>query len=156
MITNELQIQYPATPEIEPLARTIDGTCFSNKLLKQETPPNMLQEHQTAFYCYFNPFVPNASFLYPLKTSENRKIFWCFQGVKKKCIGNEQVKFHVGILEQPLGLFREEFSQGGGRGGGGIFSNPDDLQPPQEKNLAYFAFPLQIFAFSPDITVITT
>ena len=23
----------------------------------------------------FNPFIPNAPFLYPLKTSENRKIF---------------------------------------------------------------------------------
>ena len=23
----------------------------------------------------FNPFVPNAPFLYPLKTSENRKVF---------------------------------------------------------------------------------
>ena len=30
-----------------------------------------------------NPFVPNALFLYPLKTSENR----CFQGVEKGCIG---------------------------------------------------------------------
>ena len=24
-----------------------------------------------------NPFVPNAPFLYPLKTPENRKVFWC-------------------------------------------------------------------------------
>ena len=39
---------------------------------------------------FFNPFVPNAPFLYPLKT-ENRKIFWCFQGVEKGCIGNEWV-----------------------------------------------------------------
>ena len=31
------------------------------------------------------PFVPNAPFLYPLKT------FWCFQGVEKGCIGNEWV-----------------------------------------------------------------
>ena len=31
----------------------------------------------------FNPFVPNAPFLYPLKTSENRKVFWCFHGVEK-------------------------------------------------------------------------
>ena len=31
-----------------------------------------------------NPFVPNAPFLY-------RKVFWCFQGVKKGCIGNEWV-----------------------------------------------------------------
>ena len=35
------------------------------------------------------PFVPNAPFLYPPKTSENGKIFWCFQGVEKECIGNE-------------------------------------------------------------------
>ena len=38
-----------------------------------------------------NPFVPNASFLYPLNTSENRKVFWCFQVVEKGCIGNEWV-----------------------------------------------------------------
>ena len=25
-----------------------------------------------------NPFAPNASFFYPLKTSENRQVFWCF------------------------------------------------------------------------------
>ena len=39
-----------------------------------------------------NPFVPNAPFLYPLKT-EIRKVFWCFHGVEKGCIGNEWVKF---------------------------------------------------------------
>ena len=39
----------------------------------------------------FNPFVPNASFLYPLKTEENLTVFWCFQGVEKGCIGNEWV-----------------------------------------------------------------
>ena len=38
----------------------------------------------------FNPFVPNAPFLYLLKTSENHKVF-CFQGVDKGCIGNEWV-----------------------------------------------------------------
>ena len=40
----------------------------------------------------FNPFVPNASFLYPLKTSENITVFWCFQWVQKRCIGNKCVK----------------------------------------------------------------
>ena len=40
----------------------------------------------------FSPFVPNAPFLYPLKTSENLAVFWCFQGVEKGCIGNEWVK----------------------------------------------------------------
>ena len=40
----------------------------------------------------FIPFVPNAPFLYPLKTSENLTAFGCFQGVKKGCIENECVK----------------------------------------------------------------
>ena len=30
-----------------------------------------------------NPFVSNALFLYLLNTSENRKVFWCFQGYRK-------------------------------------------------------------------------
>ena len=36
-----------------------------------------------------NPFVPDATFVYPLKTPE--KVFWCFQGVEKGCIGNEWI-----------------------------------------------------------------
>ena len=40
---------------------------------------------------FLNPFVPNAPFVYPLKTSENHKVFWCFHGVEKRCIGNEWV-----------------------------------------------------------------
>ena len=39
----------------------------------------------------FNHIVPNAPF--PLKTSENRKVFWCFQVVEKGCIENEGVNF---------------------------------------------------------------
>ena len=49
-----------------------------------------------------NPFVPNAPFLYPLKTSENLMVFLCFHGVENRCIGNVWVninnkpwKFHV-------------------------------------------------------------
>ena len=38
-----------------------------------------------------NPFIPNALFLWLLKLSENRKVFWCFQGVEKGCIGYEWV-----------------------------------------------------------------
>ena len=45
------------------------------------------------FLIYINPFVSNAPFLYPLKTSENLTVFWCFQGVEKGCIGNEWVNF---------------------------------------------------------------
>ena len=40
-------------------------------------------------------FVPNAPFLYPLKTSENRKAFWYFQEVEKGCIENEWVNSFV-------------------------------------------------------------
>ena len=36
---------------------------------------------------HLKQFVPNVSFLYILKTSQNRKVFWCFQGVEKECIG---------------------------------------------------------------------
>ena len=38
-------------------------------------------------------FFPNATFLYHLKTSENVKVFWCFQGVEKGCNGNEWIDF---------------------------------------------------------------
>ena len=31
----------------------------------------------------FNPFQSSVALLYPLKTSENLKVFWCFQGVKQ-------------------------------------------------------------------------
>ena len=40
---------------------------------------------------FFNPFVSNTPFLYPLKTSENLTIFRYFQGLKKGCIGNKWV-----------------------------------------------------------------
>ena len=55
----------------------VKGTKFENGL--QKTP--------------VNPFVPNAPFLYPLNTSENRKVFSCFQGVEKGYIGNEWVQW---------------------------------------------------------------
>ena len=44
---------------------------------------------------FFNPFVPSAPFLYPLKTSENLKVFLCFQGAEKWCIGNEWVNIQI-------------------------------------------------------------
>ena len=37
----------------------------------------------------FNPFVPNAPFFYPLKTSENRKVG------RERCIGNKWVNKKV-------------------------------------------------------------
>ena len=45
-----------------------------------------------------DPFVPNAPFLYPLKTSENLTVF-CFQGVEKGCIRNEWVNSNHNIAD---------------------------------------------------------
>ena len=33
--------------------------------------------------------------MYPLKTSENYKVFWCFQEVEKECIGNNWVNLNT-------------------------------------------------------------
>ena len=59
--------------------------------------------------------VCNAPFLYPLKTSENLEVFWCFQGVEKGCIENKWVKFAwllfwsiqyvIDLLTSLLGLY---------------------------------------------------
>ena len=47
------------------------------------------------YFCV-DPFVPNAPFIYPLKTSETLRFF---QGVEKRCIENEWVKlFHATAL----------------------------------------------------------
>ena len=55
-----------------------------------------------------NPFFPNTPFLYPLKTSENRKVFWSFQGVEKRCIGNEWINSESTVLNNCI-LDREIF-----------------------------------------------
>ena len=41
---------------------------------------------------YINPFVSNAPFPCVLKTSKNLKVFWCFQVVEQRCIGNKWLK----------------------------------------------------------------
>ena len=46
-------------------------------------------------YWNVNTFVPNAPFLYPLKTSENFTVFCCFQGVEKRCIENKWVNINI-------------------------------------------------------------
>ena len=55
-----------------------------------------------------NPFFPNAPFLYPLKT-ENRKVFWSFQGVEKSCIGNEWINSELKVLNNCI-LDREIYN----------------------------------------------
>ena len=61
--------------------------------------------HFKLHYSDFNPFVSNSPFLCSLKTSQNRKVFWCFQGVETGCIGNVWVK---NCLELPRRLTRRE------------------------------------------------
>ena len=72
----------------------------------------------TTYVC-INPFVPNAPFLYTLKTSENLMVFWYFQGVEKGCMENKWVKtwinvamkkqnariFQVKLQKRPVGIF---------------------------------------------------
>ena len=52
-----------------------------------------------------NPFVPNVLFIYSLKTSENHKLFRCFQGVEKGYIGNKCINIRNKIWRQSLGVF---------------------------------------------------
>ena len=48
---------------------------------------NYVSRQQNCWTVCLHPFVSNAPFLYPLKTSENRKVFRFFQGVGKGCMG---------------------------------------------------------------------
>ena len=48
-------------------------------------------------YLLFNPFVPNAPFLYPLKISEKRNVFWCFKRVKN--VGSREVLW---VISEPI------------------------------------------------------
>ena len=50
-----------------------------------------IRSRKVIYMISFNPFIPNAPFLYPFKTWENHKVFWWFQGVVKGGIGNEWV-----------------------------------------------------------------
>ena len=52
----------------------------------------------------FNQFVPSAPFLYPLKTSENRK------GVQKGCIGNKWVKLRRIFTKNLLNIYATSLS----------------------------------------------
>ena len=53
---------------------------------------------QNAIY-FLNSCVLSSLFLYPLKTSENRKVFQCFQGAEKRCIENEWVYWLSQIID---------------------------------------------------------
>ena len=49
------------------------------------------------FVLAFNPFVPDAPALYPLKASENLKVFWRFQGLEKGCTANKWVNISIKV-----------------------------------------------------------
>ena len=59
-------------------------------------------KHYSKFIC-LNQFIPNAPFLYPLKTSENLTVF-CFHGAEKGCIGNKRVNLCTRLISR--GVFR--------------------------------------------------
>ena len=63
----------------------IYGEAFFAKKLHQRCLTGVLN---MPLYLFLNPFVPNETFLYTLKTSENGKVF-CFSGVQKGCIGSK-------------------------------------------------------------------
>ena len=67
----------------------------SGKQAKEDCLRNYLILFFVSDLLVFNPFVPNVPFLYSQKALENRKVFWCFQGVEKSCIGNEWVNVKV-------------------------------------------------------------
>ena len=76
------------------------GTSFHEFIKKLQTRDSFFPEGffinfvfftSRVFRNIFKLFVLNAAFLYPLKTSEDLKVFWCFQGVEKGCIGKEWV-----------------------------------------------------------------
>ena len=52
---------------------------------------NLLQYYQLYDDTVLTHFFFYAPFLYPLKTSKNLRIFWFFQRVGKRCIGNKWV-----------------------------------------------------------------
>ena len=55
-----------------------------------------------------NLFVPNAPFLFPLKTSENLTVFWYFQGVEKGCIGNKWINIRHKIYQRSFSHLQNE------------------------------------------------
>ena len=60
---------------------------------KIRTRNNSVFGHFSRSAYLINPFVFNVPFLYPLKTSENLKFLWCFQG------GRERVHWEQKLLE---------------------------------------------------------
>ena len=74
--------------------RTLTLPCFNEKPMKNNIS-------------FLNTLVSNAPFFYPLKTPENPKVFWYFQGVEKGWIGNKWVKKDLRVTGVPSNLILE-------------------------------------------------
>ena len=57
---------------------------------------------------FFNPFIPNAPFLYPLKTSAILTVFRCFQKIEETCIGTNMLALKRS-LTLPCGFSKNIF-----------------------------------------------
>ena len=76
---------------------------YSYKLCPQKSSSYKWLTGSSIRLCNLNPSIPDAPFRYKLKRSGNQKIFSCFQGLEKGCIGNKEVnkdkhKFYVRIF----------------------------------------------------------
>ena len=78
---------------------------FWHRSLHHHTEAKHGKALKITFQRSLNPFVPNAPFLYPLKKSENRMIFWCFQGAEEGCIKNKRVN----LFQADLPLYSNAF-----------------------------------------------
>ena len=58
---------------------------FLIRIIPSESSENIADAYLTHLFT-MHPFST------PLKTSENRQVFWCFHGIEKGCIGNRLVK----------------------------------------------------------------
>ena len=60
--------------------------CHMNHISKSQPYEVNLKRLMSLRLILINPFIPNASFLYPLERSENLTVF---KGVEKGCIWNK-------------------------------------------------------------------
>ena len=86
----------------EPLtifAKKLHGRCLSGFEIRLYFPIKICQRRYLLLSCMtlhkrytlLAHLFPMHTFSKPLKTSENRTVFWCFQGIEKGCIGYKWV-----------------------------------------------------------------
>ena len=61
---------------------------FGGLVFTLRSPPILMLSHFLNKLTHLSPIHPFST---PLETSENRKVFWCFQGVEKGCTGSKWV-----------------------------------------------------------------